>query len=111
MQMEAGKALPNFSLKVILLSVYFNQDQTKRKIKFVTLRRRKCSPAPTIFFLFMNCILLFHKQSGAQDKIPPFIFPESARWADSVILTLTREQRIGQLFMVATWSNRDSNHV
>lgn len=32
-------------------------------------------------------------------------------WADSVFLSLTPEERIGQLFMVAAYSNRDEAHV
>lgn len=32
-------------------------------------------------------------------------------WADSVFLSLTPKERIGQLFMVAAYSNRDEAHV
>ncbi len=33
------------------------------------------------------------------------------RWADSVIKTMNEDQKIGQLFMVAAYSNRDSVHT
>jgi len=32
-------------------------------------------------------------------------------WADSVFQTMTIEEKIGQLFMVAAWSNKDSKHI
>ena len=40
----------------------------------------------------------------------PFI-QENTLWADSVFKTLTPEERIAQLFMVAAYSNKDVNHV
>ncbi|GAB3980583.1 glycoside hydrolase family 3 N-terminal domain-containing protein [Spirosoma terrae] len=40
-----------------------------------------------------------------------FALPDSGqRWVDSVFQTLTAEQKIGQFFMVATFSNRHENH-
>jgi len=40
-----------------------------------------------------------------------FSLPDSGqRWVDSVFQTLTPEQKIGQFFMVATFSNRHENH-
>ena len=56
-------------------------------------------------------LFLFSKTSKAQYPGPPFIFPESSRWADSVLYTLSPDQRIGQLMMVAAWSNKDSAHI
>jgi beta-N-acetylhexosaminidase len=41
---------------------------------------------------------------------PPFIADTNSRWVDSVFKTLTPEERIGQLFMVAAWSNKDKKH-
>ncbi|UOQ74466.1 hypothetical protein [Hymenobacter cellulosilyticus] len=32
-------------------------------------------------------------------------------WVDSVFATLTPDQRLGQLFMVAAYSNKDKKHV
>lgn len=36
--------------------------------------------------------------------------PREQKWVDSVFQTMTPEQKIGQLFMVATFSNRDEAH-
>ncbi|MDP1744894.1 MAG: glycoside hydrolase family 3 N-terminal domain-containing protein, partial [Bacteroidota bacterium] len=41
---------------------------------------------------------------------PPFYVTDT-RWADSVFKTLTPEERIAQLFMVAAYSNKDKTHV
>ncbi len=47
----------------------------------------------------------------AQDKPAAFISKESSRWADSIMSRLSPDQRIGQLLMVAAWSNKDSAHI
>ncbi len=44
-------------------------------------------------------------------KLPPFISTQAERWADSVLLTMTPDERISQLIMVAAWSNKDSTHI
>jgi beta-glucosidase-like glycosyl hydrolase/CubicO group peptidase (beta-lactamase class C family) len=50
--------------------------------------------------------------SAPSKKIdPPFLKPIHMKWADSVMKTLTPDERIGQLFMVAAYSNRDQKHV
>jgi beta-glucosidase-like glycosyl hydrolase len=36
---------------------------------------------------------------------------QQARWADSVLRTLTLRQMVAQSMMVATWSNKDAAHV
>lgn len=40
---------------------------------------------------------------------PVLVLPEN-EWVDSTLKTLSIEQKIGQLFMVATFSNRDESH-
>lgn len=40
---------------------------------------------------------------------PVLVLPEN-EWVDSTLKSLTIEQKIGQLFMVATFSNRDESH-
>jgi beta-N-acetylhexosaminidase len=42
---------------------------------------------------------------------PVFVSANSSHWVDSVFQTLTPEKRIGQLFMVAAYSNKDKAHV
>ncbi len=67
-------------------------------------------------FTRINCVLLivifgsFVKSTFAQ-KLPPFITPQAEAWADSVLRTLTPDERISQLIMVAAWSNKDSVHI
>ena len=39
------------------------------------------------------------------------LIADHEHWADSVLSTLSLDDKIGQLFMVAAYSNRDSNHV
>lgn len=62
-----------------------------------------------------TCVLIFllalpflafvapHKTGGD----PPFLTGEGQHWVDSVFQTLTPDQRIGQLFMIAAYSNSD----
>ncbi|MCB0402291.1 MAG: hypothetical protein KDD41_09430, partial [Flavobacteriales bacterium] len=45
-----------------------------------------------------------------QDRVPPFLSMPTP-WADSVFQTLTPDERIGQLFMVAAYSNKSQTHV
>ncbi len=42
---------------------------------------------------------------------PDFDSPIEKKWVDSVYNTLTFDERIGQLFMVSAYSNKDSVHV
>lgn len=44
------------------------------------------------------------------DEKPPFWAVES-KWVDSVFNSLTPDERIGQLFMIAAYSNKDNKHV
>ncbi len=59
------------------------------------------------FILLIFLIYSLHSQLHAQS----YNHAEAAKWADSVFNTLSPKERIGQLFMVAAYSNRDSNHV
>nr|MBA3971647.1 serine hydrolase [Bacteroidota bacterium] len=47
---------------------------------------------------------------GSKVQDPPF-YMSNTRWADSVFKTLTPDERIAQLFMVAAYSNKDKTHV
>ncbi|GAB4026120.1 glycoside hydrolase family 3 N-terminal domain-containing protein [Spirosoma koreense] len=52
-----------------------------------------------------------YKFGPAAQPVEVFNLPDSGRqWVDSVFQTLTAEQKIGQFFMVATFSNRHENH-
>lgn len=41
----------------------------------------------------------------------PFLGKEQSKWVDSVMKKLTPDERIGQLFMVAAFSNKDARHT
>jgi beta-N-acetylhexosaminidase len=43
--------------------------------------------------------------------LEPAISLEEKKWVDSVYFSMTLEQKIGQLFMVAAYSNKDSAHI
>lgn len=59
-----------------------------------------------LMFLFLVCSLF-----GQAQNINSLDQSMQARaWADSVMHTLSLDQKIGQLFMVAAYSNRDSTH-
>ncbi|HQV73913.1 MAG TPA: glycoside hydrolase family 3 N-terminal domain-containing protein [Flavobacteriales bacterium] len=47
--------------------------------------------------------------SGRTINVPPFL-ERTTPWADSVFSTLSMEQRIGQLMMIAAYSDRDAKH-
>ncbi|MFL5763404.1 MAG: glycoside hydrolase family 3 N-terminal domain-containing protein [Bacteroidia bacterium] len=61
-----------------------------------------------IFSLSVFISLGFIPKPPVQD--PPF-YLSNTRWADSVFKSLTPDERISQLFMVAAYSNKDKAHV
>lgn len=60
-----------------------------------------------LLFSFLTTYSSLFAQEKSFSSLPVFLQSPSP-WADSVFQTLTVEQRIGQLFMVAAWS--DPNH-
>ncbi len=58
-----------------------------------------------ILFIVLNPI-----RTNAQFT-PVFESPASKHWADSVLNTLSYQQKIGQLFMVEAYSNKDAAHI
>lgn len=49
--------------------------------------------------------------NGSEILLPPFLNPKSEKWADSVMKTMTLDERLGQLFMVAAYSNKPKEHI
>lgn len=47
---------------------------------------------------------------GTTPVDPPFLLQSDTRWADSVLKSLTPDERIAQLFMVAAYSNKPAAH-
>lgn len=65
---------------------------------------------PNVAFCLLAFCLLFSKTSQAQQG-PPFLQLADTHWADSVFKSLTPDERLEQLFMVAAYSNKDAKHV
>lgn len=63
------------------------------------------------FFVFIS-LSFIPKSTVTQSAVgdPPF-YSKDKRWADSVFKTLTPDERLAQLFMVAAYSNKDNAHV
>lgn len=57
----------------------------------------------SLFFLYILSTTYTHSQG--LDTLG------AARWADSLMKSMNREEKIGQLFMVAAYSNRDTTHI
>src|SRR5690554_1842787 len=66
-----------------------------------------------VFLVFLvGLSFLFAKERSLQLK-DPLVSGDSPRqdqWVDSVFNRLTFEERLGQLFMVAAYSNKDERH-
>jgi len=61
--------------------------------------------APSVFFCFL--LLLWGSIAFAQKAENEF----AERWVDSVFNSLSPEERLGQLFMIAAYSNKGNEHV
>ena len=59
----------------------------------------------TILLFLTACCLLSSAYSFATE--PPYLKDTSAIWVDSVLKSMTLDEKIGQLFMVAAYSNKD----
>lgn len=70
----------------------------------------RISRATAIFCLFIS-FRLFAQGPPSPVGTPPFLLQENTKWVDSVMKKLTPDERIGQLFMVAAYSNKDQKHV
>lgn len=67
----------------------------------------KKNSAFLLLFLFILFVGFMPRESIQE---PPF-YLKNTQWADSVFKTLSPDERIAQLFMVAAYSNRDQAHV
>ncbi|MGA9269130.1 MAG: glycoside hydrolase family 3 N-terminal domain-containing protein [Lutimonas sp.] len=58
-------------------------------------------------------ICLFFLSTGVNAQINPLITKDSIaqeRWVDSIMSTMNLDEKIGQLFMVAAYTNKDAEH-
>lgn len=65
------------------------------------------SKSPIFLLLFA---MMFNLPMQAQNTEPPFLKYTNSKWVDSVMKTLTPDERIAQLIMVAAYSNRGEEH-
>lgn len=63
-----------------------------------------------IFSIIIASIVSLAFVRSQRKTVPGFLQQES-RWVDSVFSSLTPDERIGQLFMIAAYSNKDMKHV
>ena len=63
-----------------------------------------------ILFLFILTTILGSISNILQAQNKAVFLSDSTQWADSVMATLSQDQRIAQLFMVAAYSNKDELH-
>ena len=67
-----------------------------------------------LIIIIFSFIFFFTFSSGASieadaEKKPPFLMQETT-WADSVFANMTIDEKIGQLFNIAAYSNKDEKH-
>jgi beta-N-acetylhexosaminidase len=63
---------------------------------------------------FYSIILLLFLQGATAQGVKTFNdykSPAEKKWADSVFSSLSFDEKVGQLFMVAAYSNKDNDHV
>ena len=63
-----------------------------------------------LLFLILGMTLQPHTPEDQPKERPPFLVSEQ-KWVDSVFASLSPDQRLGQLFMIPCWSNKDMRHV
>ncbi|NJW53811.1 glycoside hydrolase family 3 N-terminal domain-containing protein [Salinimicrobium oceani] len=59
---------------------------------------------------FLTLLIFSVQGSLAQTVTPEFLQYRNSKWVDSVMNTLNLEEKIGQLIMVAAWSNKGEKH-
>ena len=59
--------------------------------------------------IFILSVFITNNLFSQNNPIPVFI-EENSQWADSVLETLSSQQRIAQLFMVSAYSNKSEDH-
>ncbi|QMW02427.1 glycoside hydrolase family 3 N-terminal domain-containing protein [Spirosoma foliorum] len=80
-----------------------NSRSHKAKSK---IKRPAPAPAPVAI-----AVASPYKYGAAAEGVEVFTLPDSGRiWVDSVFKSLTPEQKVGQFFMVAAFSNRHESH-
>ncbi len=65
------------------------------------------------FFIIFLCFIIFSAKGQEMPEMaqPPFLSYQQSNWVDSVFNTLSAEEKIAQLIMVAAYSNRGPEHM
>ncbi len=86
-------------------------------VRNMTFKKNTYTPLFTVLFLFFTAIVV-NAQNGtyttdnfSDNKNTPAFLNVNGAWADSVFNTLTPDERIAQLFMVAAYSDKGLDHV
>jgi len=64
-----------------------------------------------LFFLTSSVLISSHKNQSQKIITDPEFVSSNSPWADSLIQTLSLDEKIGQLLMIAAYSNRDAKHI
>ncbi len=78
-------------------------------IHIITFRTPRCHKLLIIFLLFWLAFAGKLKAQTNPTTQPPFL-PVTSDWVDSVFRQLTLDEKIGQLLIVAAYSNKDKAH-
>lgn len=65
----------------------------------------------TSLWIVAFCSSSFIAPSGSGECLAPPFLAQQSKWAESQLAKMTLDQKIGQLFMVAAYSNKDEAHV
>ena len=60
--------------------------------------------------LFFLAAVMLNLPAQGQNAEPPFLKYTNSKWVDSVMKTLSPDERVAQLIMVAAYSNRGDDH-
>ncbi|HSP82256.1 MAG TPA: glycoside hydrolase family 3 N-terminal domain-containing protein, partial [Gillisia sp.] len=60
--------------------------------------------------IFSLVIVIAATAQNGEPKVPEFVQYENSKWVDSIMKTLSPDERIAQLIMVAAYSNRGDEH-
>ena len=88
-----------------------NLSLTTLFLGLLNLLLQDYSPCMKRFLFSLVLLLASASMKGGTIIQPPFYSEQAERWADSVLATLSPDERISQLMMVSVYSNRDSSHL
>ena len=91
-----------FRVAVIVVALVVLTSMASVAWKMMAVKTVAVKPVPT-------AVAEAKHKAPKKHRDPVIVLPEN-QWVDSTLQSLSIEQKIGQLFMVATFSNRDESH-